>query len=53
MITATIILCATLMILWSGTMMLWLGSDKPLVQVTVQIAVPQWGQIQKADYGRA
>ena len=37
MITAMVVLCATLMALWGATMLLWLYSDKPLVAVTVQI----------------
>ena len=37
MITSMLILCATLMVLWGATMLVWLYSDKPLVQVTVQI----------------
>ena len=37
MITSMLILCATLMVLWGATMMLWLFSDKPLVSVTVQV----------------
>jgi hypothetical protein len=35
-----LILCSTLMVLWGASMMLWLFSDKPLVQVTVQIVNP-------------
>jgi len=37
MITSMLILCCTLMMLWSATMFLWLYSDKPLIAVTVQI----------------
>lgn len=40
-ITSVLILCSTLMALWGATMMLWLFSDKPLVQVTVQIVNSQ------------
>jgi hypothetical protein len=32
-----LILCSTLMVLWSATMMIWLFSDKPLISVTVQV----------------
>lgn len=43
-ITASLILSATLMILFGATCMVWLLSDKPLVQVTVQVAnVPGQG----------
>ena len=38
LLTATIVLCATLMMLWGATMLLWMSSNKPLVAVTVQIA---------------
>jgi hypothetical protein len=34
---AVLILSATLMVLWGGTMLIWLSSDRPLVQVTVQV----------------
>lgn len=40
MITGMLILCATLMALWGATMMIWMFSDKPIVQVTVQIVNP-------------
>jgi hypothetical protein len=40
-ITSMLILCSTLMALWGATMMLWLLSDKPLIQVTVQIVNSQ------------
>jgi hypothetical protein len=40
MVTAMLILCSTLMALWGATMMVWMFSDKPLVQVTVQIVNP-------------
>jgi hypothetical protein len=36
-VTAMLILCATLMILCSSSWYLWLSSDKPLIAVTVQI----------------
>jgi hypothetical protein len=35
MILSTIILCCTLMILWSATMFVFLFSDKPVFSVTV------------------
>ena len=41
MITSMLILCATLMMLWGATGLIWLYSDKPLVQVTVQIVNSQ------------
>ena len=35
-ILAVVVLCATLMVLWSGTMLIWLyGNTKPLVAVTI------------------
>jgi hypothetical protein len=37
MITSMLILCSTLMVLWSATMLIWLFSDKPLISVTVQV----------------
>ena len=37
-ITASLVLCATLMMLWGATMLIWMYSDKPLVTVTVQVA---------------
>ena len=39
-ITASLVLSATLMVLWGATMLFWMASDKPLVQVTVQIVNP-------------
>jgi len=39
-VTAMLVLCATLMTLWGATMLVWLSSDRPLVQVTVQILNP-------------
>lgn len=38
MITAALILSATLMICCGAMMAIWLLSDKPLVSVTVQVA---------------
>lgn len=35
--TSMLVLCATLLSLWAGTMLIWLYSDKPLVSVTIQI----------------
>ena len=34
---SVLILCCTLLILWSATMFIWLYSDQPLVAVTVQV----------------
>ena len=55
MITSMLILCSTLMILWSATAFIWLASDKPLVQVTVQIVnTPQLrGSYGRMNYGTA
>ena len=39
--TSMLILCSTLMVLWGATMFLWLYSEQPLVQVTVQIVNAQ------------
>jgi len=38
MVTASLILSATLMVLWGATALLWLSTDRPLVKVVVQIA---------------
>ena len=55
MVTSMLILCSTLMILWSATAFIWLASDKPLVQVTVQIVnTPQMAQLgRRVNYGTA
>lgn len=37
LVTASLILSATLMVLWGATMLVMMSSDRPLVSVTVQV----------------
>ena len=55
LLTATIVLCATLMTLWGATMLVFMSSDRPLVQVTVQVlnAQDQVPAVVRRVYGRA